>query len=75
MEYRKVPVVVRAVQLREDNDEEILEFMRVTECPFEMVGDHELVVHTLEGDMRASKNDWGYSRNQGGVLSLQTRYF
>jgi hypothetical protein len=58
MEYRKVPVVVRAVQLREDNDEEILEFMRVTECPFEMVGDHELVVHTLEGDMRASKNDW-----------------
>lgn len=56
--YRKQPVVIEAVQIREDNDEELMMFLDKHNAPFEIVGDHELVIHTLEGDMRASKGDW-----------------
>lgn len=58
--YRKkpVPVEIQAVQLVTGNDAAILTFMTDTACPFEMVGDHEMVIHTLEGDMHASKGDW-----------------
>lgn len=58
MKYRKKPVVIEAVQLIPNNDTAILQFMDETRMPFEMVGDHEMVIHTLEGDMRASKEDW-----------------
>ena len=47
--YRKKPVEIRAVQLRPDNDDAILQFMQDTSCPFEIVGDHEVVIHTVRG--------------------------
>ena len=53
--YRKKPVEIRAVQLRPDNDDAILQFMQDTSCPFEIVGDHEVVIHTLEGDMLGAR--------------------
>lgn len=56
--YRKKPVVIDAVQIIENNNEAILDFMEETGCPFEVVGDHEVVIHTFEGDMLASKGDW-----------------
>lgn len=56
--FRKKPVVVEAVQIRVDNDEALLAFLREYSVPFEMVGDHELVIHTREGDMLASPRDW-----------------
>lgn len=65
MKYRKKPVVVNAVQITPDNDDEILSFMEETNCPFEMIGDHEMVIHTLEGDMHLSKNDWLIQGVQG----------
>ena len=58
MKYRKKPVVIEAVQIRGDNDEELLKFLHDHVVPFEMVGDHALVIHTLEGDMRADPSDW-----------------
>jgi hypothetical protein len=55
--YRKRPVVIDAVQLtNETPDDEILAFLG--DDPFEILGDHELVIHTLEGDMRADAGDW-----------------
>ena len=65
MKYRKKPVVINAVQVSEYNHEEILSFMEETKCPFEMVGDHEMVIHTLEGDMHLSKDDWLIQGVQG----------
>ncbi len=56
--YRKRPVVIEAVHVTPGNDEAILAFMQETNCPFEMVGDHEMVIHTLEGDMHLSRNDY-----------------
>lgn len=56
--YRKRPVVVEAVQLVEGNDDAIMQFMQATSCPFEIVGDHAVIIHTLEGDMTADKGDW-----------------
>ena len=56
--FRKKPVVIDAVQLLPENDAAILNFMSEFCCPFEMTGDHEVVIHTLEGDMRADKGDW-----------------
>lgn len=56
--FRKKPVEIQAVQLLPENDDAILAFLHATNCPFEMVGDHEMVIHTLEGDMHASKGDW-----------------
>lgn len=59
MKFRKKPVEIEAVRLHPDTpDDELLEFMRVTGCPFEMTGDHEMDIHTLEGTMHADKGDW-----------------
>lgn len=63
--YIKRPVAIKAVQISEGNDDNILAFMQETNCPFEMVGDHEMVIHTLEGDMHLSKDDWLIQGIQG----------
>lgn len=56
--YRKKPLTIAAVQITPGNDEVILEFMRATNCQFESTGEYEMVIHTLEGDMHLSKDDW-----------------
>jgi hypothetical protein len=56
--FRKRPLEVDAVQIRGDNDDELLAFLHEHVVPFEMVGDHELLIHTLEGDMLARKGWW-----------------
>jgi len=58
MRYRKKPVVIEAVQIRHDNDDELLAFLNEFSVPFEVVEDHTLVIHTLEGDMTAQPRDW-----------------
>jgi hypothetical protein len=59
MKYRKKPVVINAVRIHPDTPEqEMLTFMEETKCPFEFVGDHEMIIHTLEGDMHLSRGDW-----------------
>lgn len=66
MKYRKKPVVVEAIQWT-GNTSEIINFVK-NECSYSvddtawMVGKgipHEkLTIHTLEGDMVASRNDY-----------------
>ena len=56
--YKKKPDIINAVQLVEGNETEIMRFMQDTNCPFEIIGDHVVVIHTLEGDMTADKGDW-----------------
>ncbi len=58
MRFRKKPVEIKAVQITPGNDEKMLEFMAETKCPFEIVGYYEMVIHTLEGDMHLSTDDW-----------------
>jgi hypothetical protein len=56
--FRKKPVVIDAIQIRGDNDDELLSFINDSNMPFEIIADHTIVIHTLEGDMRADPNDW-----------------
>jgi len=54
--YRKKPVTIEAIQWTGDNTNEILNFgtnsvYKVPEC-------HDLIIHTLEGDMKASEGDY-----------------
>lgn len=58
MRYRKKPVVIEAVRITGTNDDELLEFLNEHVVPFEVGGDHSIVIHTLEGDMRANLGDW-----------------
>lgn len=58
MKYRKRPIVIEAIQITGNNDDELLSWINEYIVPFEMVGDHEMIIHTLEGDLKASKGDW-----------------
>jgi hypothetical protein len=59
-QYRKKPVVIEAVQLRDleiPNLMEIQQFVGLGEDIFKVVSDG-LIIKTLEGDMKASIGDW-----------------
>jgi len=58
MKYRKKPVEIEAVQIAGDNDDELLAFINEHVVPFEIIADHTILIHTLEGDMRADPGDW-----------------
>ena len=55
MKVRKKPVVIEAVQWTSRNIAEMSAFMGE---PVRVNHLHELVIETLEGDMRASPYDW-----------------
>jgi hypothetical protein len=57
MKYRKMPVEIEALQWTGENSLDIAEFVKDTEKKYEFKGDG-LFIHTLEGSMRASKNDY-----------------
>jgi len=65
MRFKKRPVIIDAVQFTGENDAEVLEFLVKYKVPFEVVADHELVIHTLEGDMHVSRHDWIIKDVQG----------
>lgn len=66
MKYRKKPVTINAVRIHPDTpQEEMVKFFNETGCPFEFTGDHEMTIHTLEGDMHLSKGDWIIQGVQG----------
>ncbi len=54
--YRKKPVVIEAIQLREDNVEECVDF--VGEKGIAIEGNSGLFISTLEGLMRAEFGDF-----------------
>lgn len=62
MKYRKKPVVIEAVQWKGDNLQEIDTlaggFQKgAREYEQDFISD-DLIIHTLEGDMKARKGDW-----------------
>lgn len=66
MKYRKKPVVIEALQWT-DNTKEIIEFCGQS-CSYEVeasayevgkgIQSEKLIIHTLEGDMVASRKDY-----------------
>ena len=52
--FRKKPVVIQAIQWTGDNFDEIIQFCSRAVSRKDM----SLIIHTLEGDMEASKGDW-----------------
>lgn len=56
--YRKKPVVIEAVQfVKEDIEMDLAKFLRFSERPHYREG-NDLIIRTLEGDMRATPGDW-----------------
>lgn len=59
--FRKKPVVIEAVRFDGSNFDEIADFVMENgsqDVSGQMAGDIHLVIHTLEGDMRANVGDW-----------------
>ena len=57
--YRKLPVVIEAIQLGEDNFEALGEFVGAVAVPALLAdGSTGLYIHTLEGDMLANLGDY-----------------
>lgn len=56
--YRKKPVIIEAIQWTGFNDQEIFEFCGDNIEITSTKDTKELVIHTLEGDMKASQLDF-----------------
>ena len=56
MKYRKKPVVIDAVQWTGANVDEVLGFAQAS--AYRAAGEQAIMIETLEGTMRADKNDW-----------------
>lgn len=54
--FRKKPVEIEAIQWTGYNLDTVSEFTGINFCNVGMDG--SLVINTLEGDMKASKDDW-----------------
>lgn len=57
MKFRKKPVVIEAVQWKGNNPEEIAALGGLRELEEDFM-DNSLIIHTLEGEMKANINDW-----------------
>jgi hypothetical protein len=57
MKFRKKPVVIDAVQWDGHNLTEVAALGAAREYEQDFLSGH-LIIHTLEGDMRADKGDW-----------------
>jgi len=55
MRYRKLPVEIEAVKWAGDNADEVARLQGISRVEY---GNGLLVVHTLEGDMRADLGDY-----------------
>lgn len=80
--FRKRPVVIEAMRLADDmsNADEIAQWMHgkaeVKKLPGPGRGLHTgLVIHTLEGDMRASPGDWIIRGTQGEFYPCRNDIF
>ncbi len=61
MKYRKKPVVIEAAQLPASDEEagqELIDFLYSMDREWEEETDGGIIIHTLEGDMRANPHDW-----------------
>jgi len=59
--YRKKPVIIEAFQLpgsEEEASDELVEFLNEMNRDWEQSRDGGIVIHTLEGDMKADPKDW-----------------
>ena len=56
MQYIKKPIPVEAIQWTGDNFQEVREFMNDAHVVITMYDD--LIIPTLEGDMKAPKDSW-----------------
>lgn len=57
MKYRKKPVVIDAVQWNGSNLQEIATLGGAREYEQDFLSD-DLIIHTFEGDVKATKGDW-----------------
>ena len=71
MKFRKKPVIIEAIQFTQENVEKLDKWLEDNAIKdFGWQGDTlgtttKLIIHTLEGDMTASPNDWIIKGVQG----------
>ena len=56
MRYIKKPIPIEAIQWTGNNFDEVHDF--VTNKPIFITGSNEIIISTLEGDMRAPEGSW-----------------
>ena len=57
MIYRKKPIIIEAVQWKGNNLQDVAKLGGAREYEESFTEDY-LIIHTLEGDMKANKGDW-----------------
>lgn len=79
MKYRKKPVIIEAIQWDGNNAKEIMNFCT---CDYSTISsesgflkDAELIIHTLEGDMKASVGDYIIKGVQGEFYPCKPNIF
>ena len=78
LKYRKKPVVIAAAQLPASDEEagqELIDFLHSMDREWEYDADGGIVIHTLEGDMRAGPGDWIIKGVAGEFYSCKSEIF
>lgn len=72
--FRKKPVTIEAVQWDGNNVEEVFTLGGMRELETDFL-EEDLIVHTIEGDMRASKGDWIIKGVKGEIYPCKPDIF
>ena len=73
--YRKKPVEVDAIQYTGDNFRRINTWMTENGWPAGRNPDQSVIIHTLEGEMRANIGDWIIRGVQGEFYPIKEAIF
>lgn len=68
-------VVIDAVQLVEGNEETILEFMRKTNCPFELIGKLKIAIANPDKPLIIDEGNWLILGTSGDFFALSDAEF
>jgi hypothetical protein len=71
--FRKKPVVIEAIQWTGRNFEEVLNFATCSSTHYKTT--EQVIIHTLEGGMTASINDWIIKGVQGEFYTCKPDIF
>lgn len=76
--YRKKPVVIEAVQFTGDNADDVLKFIGNARESYILSNENKIegiIIKTLEGNHKASINDWVIRGTQGEVYPCKPDIF
>ena len=73
--YRKLPIEVNAIQWTGSNHIDVKQHLDSGSLGWNWTSDEKIVLHTLEGSLTASKNDWLVIGIEGEVWAVKPHIF